>query len=92
LRLYPDFIFAHQQAGKKQRIVMREMKGDRLEGNLDSEYKRRLLETMSKCFKTEDVARAGELELARGNGAGAFREMVRMSDWKVGRIGTLDNE
>jgi type III restriction enzyme len=82
-RVYPDFIFAHQRSGKKHRIVVWETKGDQLEGNLDSEYKRKLLDTMSKCFKAEDVVRAGELELVGKDGTSVICEMVLMSDWKA---------
>jgi type III restriction enzyme len=91
-RVYPDFIFAHQQAGKKQRIVVWETKGNQLEGNLDCAYKRRLLDTMSKCFKAEDVARVGELELVGEDGASVICEMVLMTDWKTGILGTLGKE
>jgi type III restriction enzyme len=82
-RVYPDFIFAHQRSGKKHRIVVWETKGDQLEGNLDSEYKRKLLETMSKCFKAEDMVRAGELELVGKDGTSVVCEMVLMSEWKT---------
>ena len=80
-RVYPDFIFAHQKSGKKQRIVVWETKGDQLEGNLDTVYKRKLLDAMSKCFKTEDVVHAGELELVGKDGASVTCEMVLMSEW-----------
>jgi type III restriction enzyme len=83
-RVYPDFIFAHQKAGKKQRIVVWETKGDQLEGNLDSEYKRKLLDTMTQCFKAEDVVKAGELELVGLDGTTVTCEMVLMSVWKTG--------
>lgn len=88
-RVYPDFIFAHQKAGKKQRIVVWETKGNQLEGNLDSEYKRKLLDAMTQCFKAEDVVRAGELELVGQDGASVTCEMVLMSDWKAGVHRTL---
>jgi type III restriction enzyme len=88
-RVYPDFIFAHQKSGKKQRIVVWETKGDQLEGNLDSEYKRKLLDTMSECFSAEEVVRAGELELVDKDGASVICEMVLMSDWKAHIHATL---
>jgi type III restriction enzyme len=90
--VYPDFIFAHQKAGKKQRIVVWETKGDQLEGNLDSEYKRKLLDTMTQCFKAEEVVRAGELELVSEDGTTVICEMVLMSDWKAGIHHTLAND
>jgi type III restriction enzyme len=50
-RVYPDFIFGLQRSGKKRRILVWETKGDQLEGNLDSEYKRKLLDAMSRMKK-----------------------------------------
>jgi Icc-related predicted phosphoesterase len=41
---------------------------DQLQGNLDSEYKRKLLRTMAENFKGQDVVRAGELELVGKDG------------------------
>jgi len=91
-RVYPDFIFAHQKSGKKQRIVVWETKGDQLEGNLDTVYKRKLLDAMSKCFKAEHVVHAGELELVSNDGASVTCEMVLMSEWKAHVHGTLAAE
>jgi type III restriction enzyme len=88
-RVYPDFIFAHQQSKKRHRIVVWETKGDQLEGNLDTVYKRKLLDAMSRCFKTQDVVRAGELELVSKDGTSVICEMVLMSEWKVRILGTL---
>jgi type III restriction enzyme len=81
-QVYPDFLFGLQRSGKKKRILVWETKGDQLEGNLDSEYKRKLLQAMSDCFKSEDVVRAGELELVDIDGTSVTCEMVLMSDWK----------
>jgi type III restriction enzyme len=91
-RVYPDFIFAHQKSERKQRIVVWETKGDQLEGNLDTLYKRKLLDAMSKSFKAEDVVHAGELELVGKDGASVTCEMVLMSEWKGKIIATLGSE
>ena len=88
-RVYPDFIFGLQRSGKKRRILVWETKGDQLEGNLDSEYKRKLLDAMSKCFKDEDVVRAGDLELVGIDGTSVTCEMVLMSDCKTRLQSTL---
>lgn len=45
--VYPDFVFAALKDGTGQRVVAVESKGDPLAGNLDTEYKRQLLETLS---------------------------------------------
>ena len=42
-RIYPDFLFAVRpgnQYGRGNRLVVMETKGDHLQGNLDTEYKR----------------------------------------------------
>jgi type III restriction enzyme len=88
-RVYPDFIFAQQRSGKRHRIVVWETKGDQLEGNIDTVYKRKLLDTMSKCFKAEDVVRADEMELVGKEGTSVTCEMVLMSEWKSRILGTL---
>lgn len=42
-RIDPDFIFAAGGTAENRRIIVLEMKGDHLEGNIDSAYKRDLL-------------------------------------------------
>jgi type III restriction enzyme len=88
-QVYPDFIFGLQGSGKKKRVLVWEMKGDQLEGNLDSKYKRKLLQTMSESFRAEDVVHAGELELVGSDGTIVSCEMVLMSEWKVRVHGAL---
>ena len=62
--VYPDFLFAAlKDAGGRDRIVVVETKGEQLEGNRDTEYKRALLDTLSGAFG-EAAARQGELGLA----------------------------
>ena len=63
--VYPDFLFAALQDtdGRDRRVVI-ETKGEQLEGNRDTEYKRALLETLSAAFG-EATAKQGELGLER---------------------------
>ena len=63
--VYPDFLFAALQGadGRDRRVVI-ETKGEQLEGNRDTEYKRALLETLSAAFG-EATAKQGELGLVR---------------------------
>jgi len=81
-RIYPDFLFAFQKAGKKKRVVVWETKGDHLAMNSDSEYKRKLMDMMTASFKDEHVVHAGELELVDNDGTTVSCEMVMMADWK----------
>jgi type III restriction enzyme len=48
--VYPDFMFSALRDGAGERIVALESKGDQLAGNLDTEYKRTLLETLSVAY------------------------------------------
>jgi len=80
-RVYPDFIFAQQRKSTEGRILVWEMKGDQLEGNLDTEYKRKLLATVSAQFRAEHVVKAGMLELVGEGGETVLCELVLMSGW-----------
>ncbi len=63
--VYPDFLFAAlKDAGGRERVVVVETKGEQLDGNRDTEYKRALLDTLSGAFG-EATAKQGELGLAR---------------------------
>jgi len=82
-RVYPDFIFAHERSGKTDRILVWETKGDLLEGNLDTTYKRKLLDTVSKHYRAENGIKAGTLELIGQAGEAIQCELVLMSEWKT---------
>ncbi|HET9364480.1 MAG TPA: DEAD/DEAH box helicase family protein [Candidatus Angelobacter sp.] len=82
-RVYPDFIFARERTGKADRLFVWEMKGPQLEGNLDTEYKKKLLETMSAHYKTEDVVKAGKLQLKGAAGELVECDLVFLSEWKT---------
>lgn len=63
--VYPDFLFAAlRDEGGRQRVVVIETKGEQLEGNRDTEYKRHLLDTLSASFGRATAA-GGELAMER---------------------------
>ncbi|MDU7587286.1 MAG: hypothetical protein E7K47_07775, partial [Acidovorax sp.] len=78
-KVYPDFIFAVND----KRVVVIETKGDQLEGNLDTTYKRKLLQTINDNFKVERVKKAGELELVLDDSTTVSCDMLLMSEWKT---------
>jgi len=82
-RVYPDFIFARERTGQTDRILVWETKGDQLEGNLDTEYKRRLLQTISANYRAEDGIKAGEMELVGQAGETVQCELILMREWKT---------
>ena len=80
--MYPDFLFALTRDGKKHRLIVMETKGDQLAGNLDTEYKRRLLEVLTKNYAVDKGAKAGELELVVEDGTTVTCDLVLISEWK----------
>lgn len=81
-KVYPDFIFAVQSGGHDSRITAIETKGDHLD-NLDTEYKRELLNFLSSSYAWENSTPAGELELVTDSGQTMHCELVMMSEWKT---------
>lgn len=78
-KVYPDFIFAVND----KRVVVIETKGDQLDGNLDTKYKKKLLKTINDSFKVERVKKAGELELVFDDSTTVSCDMLLMSEWKT---------
>lgn len=82
-KVYPDFIFAVKRQGKANKLVCIETKGDQLEGNLDTEYKRKLMELVTRHYRRGETIKAGELELVADNGVSVVCDMLLMSEWKT---------
>jgi type III restriction enzyme len=85
-RIYPDFIFAmraNPDGSGSKRLVVLEMKGDHLAGNLDTTYKQAVLSLMTESFRLEHVHRVGELELVIDERTTVECDLVLMSDWKT---------
>lgn len=80
--VYPDFIFAALRDESGERIVAVESKGDQLAGNLDTEYKRELLETLSKAFGKAAASKAGELPMP-SKSVDYDAAVVLFSDWRT---------
>ena len=80
--MYPDFIFAVQHDGQAKRIAVLEMKGDQLD-NLDTAYKRDMLNFLSDNFRWDDFVPAGQLELVQNGGETVKCELMLMSEWKT---------
>lgn len=80
-KVYPDFVFAVRRDDKSSKVVVLETKGDQLEGNLDTQYKRQLLSMMTNEFQLEECEKAGELELVFAKGNSVVCDLVLMSEW-----------
>ncbi|WP_106640872.1 DEAD/DEAH box helicase family protein [Allosphingosinicella vermicomposti] len=61
--VYPDFLFASLRDDASERLVAIESKGDQLAGNLDTEYKRELLEMLTKAYGKSAGGKSGELPM-----------------------------
>lgn len=82
-KIYPDFIFAATGKGAERRITILETKGDQLEGNLDTTYKRNVLDLLSESFTLDKNAVAGELEIFLEDGVSVDCAMILMSEQDV---------
>jgi type III restriction enzyme len=82
-RVYPDFIFARERTEKADRLFIWEMKGLQLEGNLDTEYKRKLLRLLSEHYRAEGGVKAGTLQLVGQAGEAIECDLVLMDEWKT---------
>lgn len=60
--VYPDFVFAALRGENGERLVALESKGDHLQ-NLDTTYKRELLDRLTKAYGARASATGGELAL-----------------------------
>ena len=81
-RIYPDFIFAVRHEGKAAQITVLETKGDQLD-NLDTAYKRDVLDFLSQHFGWDDTAPVGELELVKNDGETVAATLILVSEWKA---------
>lgn len=85
-RIYPDFIFAVRPVnhyGEGNRLVFMETKGDHLEGNTDTEYKRAVLDLMTQAFQIDQTQRVGELSIVNPDGTRVECDLVLMNEWKT---------
>jgi type III restriction enzyme len=85
-RIYPDFVFAvrpGRQYGDGKRLVVLEMKGEHLQGNPDTEYKRGVLRLLTEAFEMGEVQRVGEMELVGRYGVRVQCDLVLMTEWRT---------
>ena len=82
-KVYPDFIFALTQSEGHHKLAIIETKGNQFEGNLDTEYKQKLLRLVTENYKLEKAIKAGELELLIDEDTVVTCELVLIADWKT---------
>ncbi|MBE3637219.1 DEAD/DEAH box helicase [Mangrovicoccus algicola] len=79
-RIYPDFVFAASTANGGKRLVALETKGDQLAGNLDTAYKKSVLDVLTDGFAWEHTPPAGQMQLVNDDGSVVECALVLMSD------------
>lgn len=83
-KVYPDFIFAMRHADGSPRFYVIETKGDQLEGNLDTNYKRKLLAAANEHFALQPAqTKAGTLELVFDDKTTVACDLMLMSEWQT---------
>lgn len=82
-KVYPDFLFAMAVADGEEKIFVIETKGDQLSGNLDTEYKRKLLRLMAEHYRQGRSVEAGQLDIQTGLNTCVTCDLVLMSEWKT---------
>lgn len=80
--VYPDFVFAALRDDSGERIVAMESKGDQLAGNLDTEYKRQLLDKLTDAYGKAAAGNGTELSLG-GKSIDYGAAVVLFSEWKA---------
>lgn len=80
--VYPDFVFLTGGEDEPPQLFAIETKGDQLAFNLDSEYKRNLLETLREHFEWDASSPIGELELVKQDGTTVDCRLVLMTEWR----------
>lgn len=82
-KIYPDFLFALSIADGEERIFVIETKGDQLSGNLDTEYKRKLMCLMADNYRQGKASEVGQLDIRFNEKTNVKCELVLMSEWKT---------
>lgn len=74
-RIWPDFVAIANVEGGRPHVLVFETKGGHLEGSGDTEYKRRVLETLEGAFN------GGTMEIKDGPARGTFRLVFREEEF-----------
>ena len=56
-------IFSIEESGKTAKLVALEIKGEFLDGNIDTEYKRALLDFLTQEFDWDSTLAVGKMEM-----------------------------
>lgn len=81
-RVYPDILVGIEKNDKPVGFLAIETKGDQLDGNLDTEYKRNLFETLTKEFAFEDVPSVGGMDIEISSETTFSADLVLVSNWQ----------
>ena len=85
-RIWPDFIAIGTETNNKPHLLVFETKGAHLSGNPDTEYKRRVLETLENAYNS-----AGTMEVWEGPARGTFRLIFSQDEFPAA-LSALDHK
>lgn len=84
-RIWPDFVAMASRAGNPSHILVFETKGQHLRDNPDTEYKRRVLDTLEGAFN------CGRMVVRDGPAQGTFRLVFEEAEFPAA-LAVLDDE
>ena len=76
-RIWPDFVAMGGETEGKPHVLVFETKGEHLAGNVDTEYKRRVLDTLENAFN------CGRMTIKDGPAKGTFRLVFSEAEFTV---------
>jgi type III restriction enzyme len=78
--IYPDLIFSVEDGGKTAKLVAVETKGEFLDGTEDTEYKRVLMDFLTKNFDWDSTQPVGQMELQQ-SGVRVHCDLILLDGW-----------
>ena len=76
-RIWPDFVAMGDWRDGKPHVLIFETKGEHLKGNPDTDYKRRVLDTLEKAFN------CGTMRIKEGPAMGTFRLVFSEDEFPI---------
>ena len=80
-RIWPDFVAMAGETAGKPHVLVFETKGEHLRGNPDTEYKRRVLDTLENAFN------CGTMTVREGPAKGTFRLVFKEAEFPTALAG-----
>lgn len=89
-KIYPDFIFAMDHNGGKERVMVLETKGDHLD-NPDTQYKQKVLDVCANAYQFENVTKRGDLVLVVDENTTVSCALIFEGQWETDLTKVLED-